>query len=174
MVKITPDFMAFRIAGSSTWAGDRQRVFSFVFEISGVFAPVWYAFRGPHRHRSQWWCASFDELSCYVYGMEDHALAGACDVREDGVRSSYTWNSTEDSAPHESPAPTDWRALEVFFEQDCVALLLPPPSQVRAAVSPGDAPCACLLPPQRHAVTTQCAGVVAHIEVDVRVMVYQS
>ncbi len=31
---------------------------------------------------------------------------------------------------------------------------------------------ACLLPPQRDAVTTQCTGIVARVEVDVRVIVH--
>ena len=58
--------------------------FHIVFEISGIFAPsLVHRVQEPYRHsQTSRGVRPFDELSRYVYRMEDHPLAGASDVRE--------------------------------------------------------------------------------------------
>ena len=56
-----------------------KEYFHVVFEISGVFASGLICLvEAPHRHaQASGRLRTFDELPCNVYGMEDHALAGA-------------------------------------------------------------------------------------------------
>ncbi len=151
--------------------------FHVLFEIGGVFAPgLVHLVQHPHRHpQAGRGLRTFNELPRDVHRVEDHPLAGARDVREHPVFDRIVLGTVRRIVGHTNLQPQPiGQPLEVFLEQVLRGAV------AAATVAKHQQPCrlgirraARLLPPQRHAVATQFAGVVARIEVDVRVLVHQ-
>ena len=150
--------------------------FHIVFEIGSVLAPsLVHRVQEPYRHpQTSRGVRPFDELSRNVDRMEDHPLAGPSDVWEHLVFDRVILGTVRRIVGHTNLQPQPiGEPLEVFLEQvlrGAVAAAPIPKHQQPGRLGMRHA--ARLFPPQGHAVATQCAGVVARIEVDVRVLVY--
>ena len=150
--------------------------FHVVFETGGVFAPGFvHLVQEPYRHaQAGRRLRPFDELSRNVRRMKDHPLAGACDVREHPVFDRVMLGTVRWIVGHPNfQPPPIGQPLQVFLEQilrGAVAAATVPKHEQPFRL--GMRRSARLLPPQRQAVTTQFAGVVARVEVDVGVIVH--
>jgi hypothetical protein len=112
--------------------------------------------------------------------MQDHPLAGAGDVREHPVCDRMVLGTVQQRVGYTHLQPQPLRQpLQVFLEQvlrrtgDATTI-----AKHQQPFRPGMHRSICLLPPQRHAVASQIAGVVARVvarvEVDVHMIVHHS
>jgi hypothetical protein len=147
-----------------------------LFEIGGVCTSgLVHLVHCPYRHtQAGRGLRTFDALPRDVHCVEDHPLAGAGDVREHAVFDRIVLGTVRWIVSHPNLQSQPIRQpLQVFLEQVLRGAV------AAATVAQHQQPCRLgmrratrLLPPQRHAVATSCAGVVARVEVNVRVMVH--
>ncbi len=150
--------------------------FHVLFEIGSVFTPgLVHLVQHPHRHaQAGRGLRTFDEMLRDVHRVEDHPLAGAGDVREHLVFDRIVLGTVRRIVGYTYLQPQPIRQpLQVFFEQVVrCAVAAATVAKDQQPFRLGMRRSTRLLPPQRHTVATQFAGVVARVEVDVRVVVH--
>jgi hypothetical protein len=150
--------------------------FHVVFEIGGICTPsLVHLVQEPYRHaQAGRGLRPCDALPRNVHRMKDHPLAGTRDMREHLVFDRVMLGTVRRIVGHThcQPQPIG-EPLEVFLEQILRGAV------AATTVPQHEQPCrlrmrrvARLLPPQRDAVTTPFAGVVACVQVAVRVVVH--
>ena len=145
------------------------------FEIGGVFAPrLVHRVQNPHRHaQAARGLYPFHALPREVHRVEDAPLAGARDMRKHPVfnrimRGTVRWLVGD--TPFQPPPMR--QPLQVCLAQVLRgAVAAAAVTQHQYPLRQGVRRTTRVLPPQRHAVPPQGAGVVARVAVDVRGMV---